>query len=254
MMSNYRPVEIAERECLFCGVSFTPLRSSMFCSRKHKNNYLYHRDREVRLGKVRQYRLENKEKCKESVKKSYLKNREKFRAYGKLRYVANRDRFLQERKKYRIENKELVREQKKKDFQLHKDRARTYINNRRKNDINFKLSIMFRVSLLDNLRKQSAKKEGRALVLLGCDIPFFKAYMEKQFVGKMSWDNHGKVWQIDHRIPCKMFDLSDAEQQKKCFHYTNMQPKYKFENLSKGGRYAEPSLVQIFNQEKRGVC
>ena len=48
----------------------------------------------------------------------------------------------------------------------------------------------------------------------------------------MAWDNYGtgqngkgtQEWQIDHIKPCASFDLSKESEQKKCFHYTNLQP------------------------------
>jgi hypothetical protein len=50
----------------------------------------------------------------------------------------------------------------------------------------------------------------------------------------MSWDNYGiKGWHIDHIIPCAAFDLTDPEQQKICFHYTNLRPLYWADNISR---------------------
>ena len=51
----------------------------------------------------------------------------------------------------------------------------------------------------------------------------------------MTWDNHG-LWEIDHKIPCDAFDLTNPEEQKKCFHYTNLQPLIKQENRTKSNR------------------
>ena len=49
----------------------------------------------------------------------------------------------------------------------------------------------------------------------------------------MSWDNQGE-WHIDHIIPCASFDLTNEEEQEKCFHYTNLQPLWAIDNMVKG--------------------
>ena len=64
-----------------------------------------------------------------------------------------------------------------------------------------------------------------------------RKHIEKQFKEGMTWKNQGK-WHIDHIKPCCKFNLLDKEEQKKCFHYTNLQPLWSQENLSKGGNYA----------------
>lgn len=48
----------------------------------------------------------------------------------------------------------------------------------------------------------------------------------------MTWDNLGE-WQIDHRKPCVSFDLTDPEQQRACFHYSNLQPLWEADNKAK---------------------
>ena len=79
------------------------------------------------------------------------------------------------------------------------------------------------------------RKHGTTIKLLGCNINELRFYLEGKFIDGMSWDNYGE-WHIDHIRPCASFDLTDPEQQKKCFHYTNLQPLWAEDNLSKGDK------------------
>jgi len=60
----------------------------------------------------------------------------------------------------------------------------------------------------------------------------------------MTWENHGE-WHIDHIKPCASFDLSDKKEQIMCFHYTNLQPLWGSDNLSKSDKFDE----KTFNRE-----
>ena len=64
-----------------------------------------------------------------------------------------------------------------------------------------------------------------------------KRYTEPDFV---SWGNSSlEGWHIDHIRPCASFDLTDPEQQKQCFHYTNLQPLWAEDNLRKSDKWEE---------------
>lgn len=81
-------------------------------------------------------------------------------------------------------------------------------------------------------------KHGRTQELLGCSIEFFRAYIESLWTEGMSWENHtNRGWHLDHIIPCAFFDLTNEEEQKRCFHYTNYQPLWWKPNISKGSLY-----------------
>ena len=72
-------------------------------------------------------------------------------------------------------------------------------------------------------------KSDKTLNLLGCDGEFLKTYLESTKVEGKDYTNA----HIDHIIPCSSFDFSDEEQQRKCFHYTNLQLLPAEENLKK---------------------
>jgi hypothetical protein len=88
-----------------------------------------------------------------------------------------------------------------------------------------------------HLKKRNANKSDKTISLLGCSIKQFRMHLEKQFTEGMNWSNHGE-WHVDHIIPISWFDLTKPEQQKKAFHYTNCQPLWAFDNISKRDRYA----------------
>jgi len=85
-------------------------------------------------------------------------------------------------------------------------------------------------------------KSGRTVELLGCTSSEFVAYLESRFQPGMSWSNYGVMgWHVDHIVSCWRFDLSDPEQQRKCFHYTNLQPLWREDNLSKRDHWRRAS-------------
>jgi hypothetical protein len=84
---------------------------------------------------------------------------------------------------------------------------------------------------------QSIGKIEKTEQLTGCSFAQLKSHLESQFQIGMSWDNYGlKGWHIDHIRPCASFDLSRPDEQKICFHYTNLQPLWAKDNLSKGAK------------------
>jgi hypothetical protein len=101
------------------------------------------------------------------------------------------------------------------------------------------------IKLIENLRKRTRiaimNKKGikskTTQELLGCDWETVRMYIAKQFRDGMTWENYGrKGWHIDHILPCASFDLTKIDEQKKCFHYTNLQPLWWWENLKKSDK------------------
>ena len=72
--------------------------------------------------------------------------------------------------------------------------------------------------------------------LTGCSKEDLIKHLESQFTDGMTWENYGE-WHIDHIRPCCSFNLEDPEEQKTCFHWTNLQPLWAIDNMKKGGSY-----------------
>lgn len=85
--------------------------------------------------------------------------------------------------------------------------------------------------------KRGVKSHG-TMKLLGCDIETFKKHFQSLFTEGMTWEKYmkGEIV-IDHKRPCASFDLTKEEDQRACFHYTNMQPLWELDNLKKGAKY-----------------
>ena len=115
-----------------------------------------------------------------------------------------------------------------------------YEKNRKLTDPEFKIMKTLRSRLGTALKTQNSNKYNNTIDLLGCSVSFLKDYLEAKFKDGMTWNNHGE-WHIDHIKPCASFNLLQEEEQKKCFHYTNLQPLWAAENLSKGCKYKHHS-------------
>ena len=64
--------------------------------------------------------------------------------------------------------------------------------------------------------------------LVGYSSDDLKTHLEKQFREGMTWDNHGKAWEIDHVMPRSMFKYESFEDEDfiKCWCLQNLQPRW----------------------------
>lgn len=155
---------------------------------------------------------------------------------------------------YNTKNKKVVLERNKAWIEKNKDYKKEYDKQRLKNIREFrsqqqleyhhdkKSDPMYRLKRSLRARFYFAlvnnTKAGNTIEMIGCSIDFLKAHLESKFKEGMTWDNYGSGgWHVDHIIPCVKFDLSQKEEQYKCFNYTNLQPLWESENCAKGGRY-----------------
>ncbi len=109
---------------------------------------------------------------------------------------------------------------------------REYLASRTKTDVKFKIINRLRKRLYMCVRQN--QKSGSALKLLGCSLDDFRIYIESRWEIGMTWENYGKHgWHFDHIMPCAIFDLSKPDHQKRCFHFSNIQPMWANDNWCK---------------------
>jgi hypothetical protein len=100
---------------------------------------------------------------------------------------------------------------------------------------NIKLTVILRSRQFQVLKGKS--KSASAIKLLGCTVDEALQHLENQFQPGMTWDNWSlDGWHVDHIKPCASFDMEDEEQQKECFHWSNLQPLWGIDNIKKGDK------------------
>lgn len=118
-----------------------------------------------------------------------------------------------------------------------KQRYAAYCKERYHNDPEYRIYQLCRRRMKKVLHGVEA--HGRCMELVGCTTAHLRAHIESQFKPWMNWNNSGTVkgkWHIDHIIPCAVFDLTREDQQRICFHWTNLRPLGSRANMRKGGR------------------
>lgn len=174
----------------------------------------YEKERHARCGAIRNAqdrarRAANPEPFRAKGRRARLKNKAWYQAYERRR------------------NQDPIRKM--------KHNRRTQAAARTRIDVKIALNLRRRIiHVLHGTNKSAATMD-----LLGCTIDQFLGHLEINFQEGMNWENYGKVWEMDHKKPCALFDLTDPAQQRACFHWKNIQPLFLQENRSKQARYEE---------------
>jgi hypothetical protein len=119
---------------------------------------------------------------------------------------------------------------------MNKDKANARLRERYATDLKYRTMVLLRSRLR---RALGNNKKDHAIDLLGCTVEQMVQHIEKQFTPGMTWNNRGKAddeWEIDHIVPFAAFDLSIAENQFIVSWYQNLQPLWRLDNRSKGGK------------------
>jgi hypothetical protein len=187
------------------------------------------------------YKSKCKECRKQESKERYLNNIEYFEKYRK----ENRDKINGKLTEWRKNNPKYRREYYEKNYEKeitysrikskeNKEYFRNWTKDKYKTDILFSLKMKLNGRLRKVLKRNNLKKNYKFCDILGCSLEEFKLYFESKFTEGMSWDLMGKEIHIDHIIPCA--SAKTEEEMIKLFHYTNLQPLWAKDNMSKSDK------------------
>lgn len=170
-----------------------------------KEYYRTHREHIISMSKEWYKKHKKQRNC--TVRKKHQENREQYNAYMR---------------KWRHNNRDLVNITFKKQY---------YQNS------NFRM-----ISILRNRIRSVLNGDYKSvdtLELLGCSIEDLKVHLQQTAIsnGYLDFDINnyfGKEYHIDHIVPCARFNMKDINQQKTCFHWTNLQILKAKDNQLKG--------------------
>jgi hypothetical protein len=211
--------------CEKCGHKIGIISICYFCNKKeyYKIYYEINKQKFLEGGKKRYDDIKSTDDYKSKVKNYQQKHKEDRKKYMHNYYIKNYEKMRTEGKIYYEENKIVLN---KKQY----EKKKIFMKN---NPIR-QLEEVLRSRIAGAIKHHKGTKETSSLELLGTDINTVRRHLEKQFLPGMTWGNHGITgWHIDHIKSCSSFDLSKEEEQRKCFHYTNLQPLWYIDNIRK---------------------
>lgn len=218
--------------------------------------------KQKRLEYSNAWRIKNRDKVLAQRRIRRPKNKERYAPYNreyrkknKLRIAArwreyhetNQDKIRERQRVYYASNREVIHEREKKRKpainrkyrQTHADKIRVTVRDWKRRKQLTCPRYRMENALRGRLRKaltRNIKKVAPTMELLGCTPENLWLYLESKFETGMTRENYGKVWELDHIMPCAIFDLTKPEHQRRCFHFSNLQPLFASENRKKSAK------------------
>lgn len=188
------------------------------------------------LADARAWKARNKERVRAARAAYYAKNKDKELSMAKIWRAKNQELLQAIKAKsnqaYRAKNKDLLRRKRK----ARAEHYRALHRKRYASDPNYNLACRLRASLTQALRLYDGDKKCSVNELIGCTIGQLKSHLERQFRPGMSWAKRNS-FHIDHIRPVCSFDLTKLDEQKACFHFSNLRPLLPSENQRKHAKF-----------------
>ena len=196
-----------------------------------RNRIYYHNNKEY----FTDWTNKNRDNINERRRENYKNNVELEREKRKIYKEENKEKILKHQHNYRLKNYEKIKNNRKIYREINKDRINAYYRERRKTDELYKLRVNYRNRIKNYFRKQGMLMNCGTFEIVGLTPEKLKEHLESKFTEGMSWDNYGFYgWHIDHIIP--LSSANNSEELHNLCYYTNLQPLWWFDNLSKGDK------------------
>lgn len=177
-------------------------------------------------------------KCHNEYSKNWrIRNKEKMAKYKVEYRKKSAEKIRNYRKKYKKFNKEKMAKTQKtwvnNNYEAYRKAQRKWQKMKRKTDPKYRCDMNMASAIWLALRE---KKNGEKWeYLVGYTLQELMWHLETQFNKKMSWDNYGSYWHIDHIKPKNRYVYNNPEDEgfKRCWALENLQPLEARENLVK---------------------
>jgi len=176
--------------------------------------------------------------CKSIYRKGYYQqDPDKFRAYSTNWVKENSEQHKAIAKKSRQDNIEHHKQKRKERYWLDPESAKIYNRNyareRAKKDPVYRLTLRCRKRIWAAIKEGGYTKKSKSFEMIGCSAKELMSFLEPKMTKGMTWENYGE-WHIDHIIP--LASAKTIEDVERLCHYSNLQPLWASENISKGAR------------------
>lgn len=182
----------------------------MICSRckVEKTKEEFYKDKRTTSG-----HYSDCKKCHNKITSGYMKN-----VYKKTKH------YKQYQTKYRQEGNRL-------------EYHRIYSKKQRDNNPSWRLDKNIVCVISTSLKGIKAGRKWQGLV--GYTLEDLRQHLEGQFDKKMSWENYGSYWHVDHIKPRSLFKFTKPEDKefKECWELKNLQPLERIANLKKHNKF-----------------
>jgi hypothetical protein len=224
MPQKISPTLYTQRRCNKCHLIKTPIE--FIRPKSHRESKICNEcNRDHNRANMRTWRERNKEKNTKNRRDWVIKNKEKYQNMCR-QWNKDHPNNVQEWRKNNPDNVKAISKRSN-------EKRRAVLQNRLSDAI---------AGRIYSCIKRGAKQGRHWECLVSFTLSQLKTHLEKRFDDKMSWDNYGAYWHIDHKIPVAAFNFNVPEDLdfKRCWALNNLQPLESKENQRKSAKIYRP--------------